>query len=428
MRVRGVRTASFGREAFFCLAVFSVVSSAAWATPLDDYLAVPDASYSWSLVATVPGAAHTDYILDMKSQMHSDGCRRNPRGAEATGHGDFRPRPNQPFGRTHHGDSCARKRQLRAHPVFSQDKSLVLFSEDWNNVFADRDFFTTPALADFDVMIANADGYEADQRLQAPGNQAVTVPTRGGTRIVYVRESGGVLRLYITTLEVRTPVGGTQQAMDGSGTKVTVPLGTAIDFPAGQPQKIQIQTPVDPVLPAQFPAGVEAIPVVREFGPSGTTFSPPAVVTISYTDAEVQGLDEPHLRVFKYNTVSGIFDIEVTSIVDRDLANNTISFELSSFSVYGMGGALDIDGDGIPDSSDPDDDNDGIPDGSDPFPLDTDNDGYTDALEALIGTNPLDPNDSPAGMPISAPPLIVAMAAIGFGVVIKRRYRALPSR
>jgi hypothetical protein len=69
---------------------------------------------------------------------------------------------------------------------------------------------------------------------------------------------------------------------------------------------------------------------------------------------------------------------------------------------------LDTDGDGIPDSLDPDDDNDGVPDASDAFPLDPteamdtdrdgignnadpddDNDGLTDEQEAAIHTNPL---------------------------------------
>jgi len=37
-------------------------------TALDDYVAAPDASYSWRLVKTIPGTGYTGYVLDMTSQ------------------------------------------------------------------------------------------------------------------------------------------------------------------------------------------------------------------------------------------------------------------------------------------------------------------------------------------------------------------------
>jgi PhoPQ-activated pathogenicity-related protein len=37
-------------------------------TPLDDYIAKPDPTYSWKLVKTIPGDGATSYVLDLKSQ------------------------------------------------------------------------------------------------------------------------------------------------------------------------------------------------------------------------------------------------------------------------------------------------------------------------------------------------------------------------
>jgi PhoPQ-activated pathogenicity-related protein len=37
-------------------------------TPLDEYIAKPDSSYSWKLVKTIPGDGYTTYVVDLKSQ------------------------------------------------------------------------------------------------------------------------------------------------------------------------------------------------------------------------------------------------------------------------------------------------------------------------------------------------------------------------
>jgi len=287
----------------------------------------------------------------------------------------------------------------------SENKKLVLYVEDFNNVLNDSDFFNTLFQAEFDIMVSNADGTGSDFRITEAGNQAVPLPFPGGTRFMFFRDVAGRLELFATTLEVSTSVTGTtvgdpidntvettadQMAEDGSGTMIDIPTSTTIDYPDGEAQEISISTPIDPVEEPELPPDVNGVPVVREFGPDGTTFSPAITVTITYTDAEIAGLDEATLRVFRFNEVSGVFDIEVTAGIVRDLANNTISFELTSFSAYGLGGVLDTDGDGIADSTDTDDDNDGIPDGSDPFPVDTDNDG---------SDNDIDPDDDNDGIP-----------------------------
>jgi len=289
-------------------------------------------------------------------------------------------------------------------PSFSEDLSLIFFTEDHNNVFENGDFFNTMAAADFDMMLSKSDGTGEDVRFEQPGNQFLSSVTPGGIRLIYGSEVGGAMHLYATTLNISTPVVGVpygdlanndiettepQQASDASGTVVDVPASTVIDFPAGATQQIEISTPVDP---ADIPTvtGVEGLPVVREFGPDGTTFGSPVTITVSYTDAEVAGYNEANLKVFMYNSGTGLFDIEVTTITNRDLVNNTISFTVDHFSKYGLGAEIDTDGDGIPDATDTDDDNDGLDDTSDPYPLDTDNDGVD---------NDADPDDDSDGIP-----------------------------
>ena len=336
-------------------------------------------------------------------------------------------------------------------------------------------------------MVANADGFEKDVRLQVSGNQGIVAPTHGGTRFVYMRDAAAVPHLLMATLDVSRPMAGAQlgsndvatafnqSVADGSGTRISVPKNTTIDFPAGADQEIVITTPIDPVTPAQLPSDIDAIPVVREFGPDGTTFSNPVEVTIAYTDAEVAGMDESALRVFRYNPGTGVFDTEITTIVNRDLAANTITFTLGGFSTYGLGAptvGLDTDDDGTTDSVDPDDDNDGNPDLTDPFPLDTDNDGQDnnvdsdddadgipdvsdlylldtdndglsnavdtdddndgipDDVEISLGSDPLNPSDVPS-VPVGryiwfavATIVVLGTARIAFDQRAKRRRRA----
>ena len=37
-------------------------------TPLDDYIAKADPTYSWKLVQTIPGDGYTTFVIDLKSQ------------------------------------------------------------------------------------------------------------------------------------------------------------------------------------------------------------------------------------------------------------------------------------------------------------------------------------------------------------------------
>ena len=241
---------------------------------------------------------------------------------------------------------------------FSEDGTLSFVAEDLNNTFNDNNFFASVATGAWDIFVC--DGLTgADYQISRPGNQASLKMFPGGARATYTSDVGGSLNLFATALEVTTSVSGTtvgnpvdnviqttttQTQADGSGTLVDVPSGTTIDFPDGEPQAIVISTPIDPVSEAELPpnAAVDALPVVREFGPDGTTFNPPIEVTISYTDAEIQGMDENDLVLYLYNDSTNVFDIAIpeVDIVLRDPENNRITFLTDHFSIFGLGGSL----------------------------------------------------------------------------------------
>ena len=238
-------------------------------------------------------------------------------------------------------------------PRFSQDSSSLYYCEDWNNVYSNADFFGSMAFTNWDIMISNADGSGEDIRLAQAGNQSVLMPSSGGTRFLYLDAPTQQFHLYLAIMETVTTVSGDpvgtpeenkieivapQEIADTSGTEMTLPVGVVVDFPDGAPQEIQITTPIAQVTEPQLPENVNAIPVLREFGPAGTVFSQPIPVTIQYTDGEVAGLDEDTLRVFVYNEETGVFDIEITDIIARDTINNTITFGLSHFSTIGLAG------------------------------------------------------------------------------------------
>jgi len=164
----------------------------------------------------------------------------------------------------------------------------------------------------------------------------------------------GICDLFVCSLEIAEDVDldpATNQTIvpvyleDGSGTVVDIPAGTEIIFPPDVPEEIVVSTPVNPIDEAQIPLTLDTVIARRIFGPSPTTFNPPIEITIHYTDEEVAGTaDETWLKVVKYNSVSGVFDIEVSEadIVNRDTSANTITFLTDSFSEYGIGTVSDV--------------------------------------------------------------------------------------
>ena len=59
------------KSRYFFIALFVLILTTAQfavGTPLDDYVAAPDASYSYNVTKTVPGPGYTAYIIEMTSQ------------------------------------------------------------------------------------------------------------------------------------------------------------------------------------------------------------------------------------------------------------------------------------------------------------------------------------------------------------------------
>lgn len=239
-------------------------------------------------------------------------------------------------------------------PLLSSNGEVVFFAEDWNNKFTDSDFFGSLALSDFDVMLSewtkSSDSNTTDIRFAKPGNQFLSSVSPGGVRMLLITGSGINLHLTVTTLETTGDLNGeivepnvfdvdqNQRIVDPSGTEIWISHGTIVTFPDQSIGEISISTPISPVEDPQLPPGVDGIAMVRDLGPSGTTFDPPIEVVLRYTDAEVAGLVEESLRVFIFNDSTGVFDIEVTDIIARDLVNNTITIRVSHFSRFAIGG------------------------------------------------------------------------------------------
>lgn len=241
---------------------------------------------------------------------------------------------------------------------FSENGKFIIFGEDFNNVFNDDDFVTTIQAGQWDIVIANADGTGADFRLQTPVNEAAGRSFPGGTRLVFIKAGGGAsfdARLFAAQVVFSNSVSGTQagnnnitldsnqMVMDASGTEIELQSGTVIDFPIGEAQEISILTPLAPPAQSQIPTelGFTAVPTVRDIGPPGTTFDQPVTITMHYTDAEVSGLFEATLCPVVFNAASGRFDIEVPpeDIIAQDTDANTITFNVSESSIYGIAGS-----------------------------------------------------------------------------------------
>jgi hypothetical protein len=239
-------------------------------------------------------------------------------------------------------------------PSWSEDGTLIYFTDDANGTWDATNPWGTLPLAQFDPMVAVLSEVLAwnasPVRVPGPTQNGQLRASPGGTRLVsvdvsFVGATVDSVHLLAATWrisdEIDLGLSGVAQSdftlADGSGTTLFVPAGTQVGNIGTGLQEISVFTPLLPGQENQLPGFVSGVPVVRDFGPNGTTFSPPAQLTLSYTDAEIAGLFEHNLRVYKLNDATGKFDIELP-VVERDLLNNTITVAVADFSTYGVGG------------------------------------------------------------------------------------------
>ena len=299
--------------------------------------------------------------------------------------------------------------EYKTGAVITSDGETVIYAKDVTGNYP-----AAFGITDFDIIYAPADGSGTPTVLPwdggAPaGNQGIVRISNGGVRVAFIDDSQstpGTFDIYVARLESKAnvaasgtpaPAGQNGAANDGiddlviteatvvtdeSSTLIDIPVDTVIDFPSPD-QSISLSTPTEPVPPAQLPAGITKMPIVRDFGPDGTTFFPYISVTITYTDAEIGDTPEQDLQVYTFNSTTMMYEaVPMADIIIHDLDQNTITFKAYHFSQYGVGGPSDTDGDGITDDVDTDDDNDGIVDEFDPYPLDSDNDGVNNDADS----------------------------------------------
>jgi len=121
--------------------------------------------------------------------------------------------------------------------------------------------------------------------------------------------------------------------VDDTGGTVTAAGGdVTLEFPAGAVSQDFVPE-VDPT--STYPADPDIVPgAVYEFGPAGTAFAQPVGITIVYDPANVPaGAQEDDLRLCKVE--GGVWEAVVGSTVDT--AADTVTGEVDSFSIYGVG-------------------------------------------------------------------------------------------
>ncbi|NUM25876.1 MAG: hypothetical protein HUU49_04660 [Candidatus Buchananbacteria bacterium] len=318
-------------------------------------------------------------------------------------------------------------------PQFSQDGTLIFYSEDINGAYSDLDPAGTIPLSDFEVILVKTsellDGSPTTWTpvgMTLAGNQALVSASEGGTRLAYIDTQTDHNGLNISTLAIEAVLALTEGGQlidplyltDGAGTSLTLDTGTQISsaakkspakaagktsevalMPKAGTATITMTTPITPVEEIQQPPTGNLIR--RDLGEDGLVFDPPGTLVVKYTDAEIEGLDESTLSVI---TVNADGTTEEATVISRDLANNMLTVQVVHFSEFVVAPPGSV--------IEPDADNDGLSDaeeatlGTNPNDADSDDDGLNDHQEVWYdgdgAYNPYNPDSNPTGTDLDA--------------------------
>jgi len=171
----------------------------------------------------------------------------------------------------------------------------------------------------FTVSIAGAGGGQTP----IPTAEEVKTDLFGTEAISYTSSSGEILETIEATSE------------DGTLT-LTIPEGTIVLDKDDNPV-INLEADVDtsPPLP---PKDASIIGLAYDFGPDGTTFTPPITLTRSYDPDDIpEGVAEEALVLAWYDEVAGEW-VELDCVVDT--GNNTITASIEHFTTFAIIGAV----------------------------------------------------------------------------------------
>ena len=162
------------------------------------------------------------------------------------------------------------------------------------------------------------------------GNSYTEARVYGGTSDNYAYFKGSTT-FTVTSLESSTPVqADTGATITYGDVSITIPSNSLSTDTA-----ITIQQVASTSAPTS--SYIQLAGKVYDFGPDGTTFSTPITITLPYTEEDLSILgitDETKLQPAFYNTITG--DWEVLYIVSRDTTANTITFEVTHFTQFGI--------------------------------------------------------------------------------------------
>ncbi|MDI6816087.1 MAG: hypothetical protein QME41_02695 [Actinomycetota bacterium] len=132
---------------------------------------------------------------------------------------------------------------------------------------------------------------------------------------------------------------------DSEGGSITNDIGDSINIPKdalSATTLISFETILAPS-PTSGLSGSGRIAAARKFEPSPLDFSRSITITMPYSDNDISGLQEDSLKAYSFDPATSSWNLIPDSTVNTEA--NTVTFQTTHFSIYGIGG------DSLPDSS-----------------------------------------------------------------------------